>query len=113
MASCLYLDGFNEGPEADLRLESAEEYIFIGEEVSLTGVDSSDPDGDELIYHWSVESGGAAEEVFCNSLCLGYVPESKCCFIPTAKVVYRVSLWVEDQQGARSQTLRREISVRC
>ncbi len=119
-ASCLYLEPIepvNKRPTAIVELRIDQELIYIGDSVFLSGENSSDPEEDELTYEWSIEFEVGSEYPYeeCgdeqgSGTCNGGTKPT-CCFKPTAKANYTISLRVYDKEGIRSSRVSKEIFV--
>lgn len=69
----------------------------LGSSVTLSGLDSFDPDGDSLAYHWTVKIPGVAEPIENTE------PEFVLEILEFGQ--YRIELSVEDPDGASSSTI--------
>jgi len=77
----------------------------VGAALSLDGTDSYDPDGDEISYHWTIESkpetSGLADSPFSVN---GDRNSGRTTVIPDVEGLYVFALQVEDPAGERSNT---------
>lgn len=78
----------NRAPEARAGVDQA---VFVGETVSLEGWGSSDPDGDDLTYAWTL-----LEKPDTSGVSLTSTGTEETSFVPDVPGTYRVELEVSD-----------------
>jgi len=79
----------------------------VGAELQLDGTSSYDPDGDEISYHWAVESRPASSALSASPFSVnGDRNSGSTTVIPDVEGVFVFSLQVEDPAGVRSNTDR-------
>lgn len=79
----------------------------VGAALELDGTASYDPDGDEIIYHWTVESRPATSALSTSPFSVnGDRNSGSTTVIPDVEGLFVFSLQVEDPAGVRSNTDR-------
>ncbi len=104
--ACVYTDGINDPPELEVTKDS--DTVYVGDEVVISAQNSTDPDGDALTFHWTVEwrplEGAGSGDIPTPADCERIVPANKFCFKPLAKAIYDVHVTVTDRWGASTST---------
>ena len=79
----------------------------VGAQLSLDGTSSYDPDGDEISYHWAVDSKPAASQLSDSPFSVnGDRNSGTTTVIPDVEGTFIFALQVEDPTGVRSNTDR-------
>lgn len=115
---CLFteeIEQINEPPVAKLELQTSSELIHIGEQVFVSASKSTDPDGDQLTYEWSIEYEVGVEDAYrdcppqAGAVSCNGGDGASCCFVPQAKTSFTVRLRIYDAEGLRSE--RKELVI--
>lgn len=87
--ACGPVESQNQRPAAQITVDNGT-VVAVGEEIFVDGSDSSDPDGDPIIYRWSLESPDTSQAE------LSRTRGERVSFVADVAGDYTVELWVDD-----------------